>query len=378
MFQNEYNKTTTKRGKILKEEFESIVNIFKNQITEATGKYISILPVGDGDIIGTRTSNRAGLNYIFGKIGNDKYKIIQLKTNKDGHWQNEFLFYTHKHLSKKEIFDEIEKRYKENGLLKAVAEMNGRDFAKTLVVKELFPEGYLNRFFPELKGIMDSDTETVKIGKINLIAKTALKKEEIQEIEQIIKAGEILLKEVGLEQVLYGNFYIVGNLRGQIVADYSPNTDSIRFSNKAKKSKEAVIVFLHELGHRVIHKDLVDNKKIIEKFYHIDSGIKVDLKSGDIIMDKEGKKFKAEKRDYGRKGLGYIVSKLEEPTVKYKIYDKALPYYTDEKGIPLVETGWFPTLYSRKSYSEWFCEVFGYGLVEKNKMYIDFIKEVKK
>jgi len=345
-------------------------------IKGAAGNFYTSLDIHGTKVLLTYTSKgiSTGANLIAFKKNNKYYLAtfkrnkflttyaIKLNLTKD---LKRGLLYLIEFAEKKGIFKKF-KLYKD-----------GKDFAKQLIIKEVLHKSIFDVVFPELKEILEESKDmSQKVDKFVIIYDPKLKDIEKKSIVNVVQEASKLVKSFGLAKILYGKVAIVDAISGaRTVADYEPSGDFIRISKRAKKNRNTVRDFIHELGHRLMRKDMVDKPNIMRKYSQEVSYAKRKINVGDIFLTKDGKKLTIKELRYKRK-LFYIFEMEGK---------KGLFQATDDYFIPLKKTSgkekdkppeWIPSTYSMKNYGEWFSEIFADALINNNKLYKDFVKSV--
>jgi len=369
--------------KLLKKGRKDLVK----KIQALAGNYYNFVKVGNTNVVATfpSRSSSSGASLIIVEDGN-KYHIIGLKRNKDIRMAavHLALLKNRGNVSKAVILlvDEIENKK----LLKYYKDLSPKNAANHLILKESFDPTYLGKYFPDLvKYIKDDDeiSDTVhKIGKFKVRYESKLKDSEIKNIVDFILTGSKIIKNAGLEKTLYGKVLIVDKLTGKRVADYSVNDDYIRIARSAKKNRNMLGSFIHELGHRLLEKGYVDTSDLQKDFTEkvIKPKSKMVIDRGDVFQSKKGEKYTIIQPKYSGRRMMYIFE-IDGKEGQYKASEdyftvlKKLEGKDMDKGDSL---NWIPTAYSTKNHEEWFCELLKYALTENNKEYWNYIKNVLK
>jgi hypothetical protein len=329
-----------------------------------------------------------GLIYVFGKTGRypnaifcrsgiDKYSFLILKNNKSIHpsaWNT----LPDDPSKGRENFLYLVGDAKREGVYKThETDINASQFMQNIINKHGLNAAVVFIHFPELQ---QAETENkVKVGSFELIYN---EEKEHTQIEPIVLETEAILKKFGFGKLCYGKLFSTPTIRaGQTLADYTDNTDSVRISNKAKKSNEAIRIMIHELGHRLWYRFLSDKQKqeITDKFYEVQKNSDFKISLGDKFVDEKGKIIVVSDYVSGRQG------KMQKFVFKYDAMEKS-PRFSAAKGYfrrltPIGKKYEYDpfdvTEYAKTNEKEFFSEVFSFALTQKNKVLLDFIKRYK-
>lgn len=213
--------------------------------------------------------------------------------------------------------------------------------------------------WPERSGEVEGQVVSVGPFKVhNTIGADADQFKEIQSL--VTRAVSILETTSDFRKVLYGDVYIVGQIRqSKTIAWYSPGDDDVYLRSMAKRGIDDLQSLLHELGHRYWFRFASTSvKQACTRLYSrlkSLSGVDVELpKVGDPVpIPVRGAKTVpiVEKYQGDRiqiSGGGWIgVRALLEAMRREKIVGK------------------FPTLYSMKDVDEFFAECFAFFALKK-------------
>jgi len=299
-------------------------DLIKKIVKAVAGRYYN--KVGKGkDILYLNALSPSQVVYIISK-NNNTYNIVSLKKNTlfGGDYIEDFLKEVK---SADKVMNTVVSKAKKNGVLKFFKKNLSLDELLSIVVnKESFHENVLYKWFPEIR--KKQKEKVVKIGNFDVLLGD-LPKDYLPSIQFTLDKSTKMLKDINLSKIAYGDVILVDKLPGKTSAIYSQDTDIIKMLKDTvfiKNWQQPVHDMLHELAHRAYRKNYVDKKTIDDKYMEVYSGWKKD----DIELQK-----------------------------------------------------WVPSLFSvqknNKSWAtEWFSELVAYALLDRNKMYKDFIKEVIK
>lgn len=334
--------------------------------------------------------NRVGAATLVIKKTGDQYEIVSLKQN--DFWYSQRLALVSGVGGLESILRDTELSYliqKETGdvmkdiamvsrelkKLKYYEKVDAKQAVKILTLKESIPSVYIKKFLPDLP--QEGEGLTEKVGPFDVFFDHENERER-KEIEDLIQRTIKAVEAGGFGKYLYGNIYVVDKLKGRTIADYTPQSDSIRLSHKARMSQNDLRIMIHEIGHRIYNKGGVDSYKIRDKFMESVKDFTLDIKKGTVLKDKRsGDQFVYAGIDYGSRTLPHKIVKIENGLAK-KSYKCSTFFFVNFDGDFSIKKDWFPTAYSRTNHEEWFCEVLSFALTDGHKDFVDFINEVKK
>jgi hypothetical protein len=365
----------------------------------AVAKYVT----RSGDLL-VAYPNRSGATVLVKKSGT-KYEIVSLKQNRI--WGSYAISYAQakgvagivpnirlrdvtneaaflevlenpSRVLKGDLMQDIAQLSKILGKLKYYEVVDEAKALKLLTLKESIPVAYLKRYLPELP--TDQEGSHQKIGPFD-VSFDHENEGERQAIENLIERAVQTLGSAGFGDYLYGKIFVVSKLKGRTVADYHPSDDSIRLSHKAK-GKEDLRTFIHEIGHRILNKGGADYPKIKAKFREAVQGFSLEVKPGTILKDKkDGKTYKYVGQSFQARSTPYKIKQVlteNGETIERGDYRVSAFYFTNFEGDFKINGEWFPTAYSKTNQEEWFCEILSFALTRGDKIFLDFIKEVRK
>lgn len=327
-----------------------------------------------------------GLFYIFGRNrfpiavlghdkGRDKYYILQFKKNNRITTVSNIISPVHDISKVREAVLELEDYAKKWDVFKSLdSDLDKSKFLAQLVKLGL-NQVYINQLFPETVG---AELENkYKVDNFEVIYQN---EKDAKQVEPLLKEACKILSKAGFGKLCYGTVYLVPNLRGNVLADYTEATDTIRVSNKSRKSDTAVKTLIHELGHRLSRKffKTSDWDKVRDKYTTILSG-KLDLKIGDKFIDDKGMEHEIIDTKFTRE-LNYVFRPTVEGTGVPK-FRATRGYFLGKKrsdGSKITaENPFYVSDYAKTNESEFFSEVFSFGLIDKHPELIKFISQFK-
>jgi hypothetical protein len=262
----------------------------------------------------------------------------------------------------------------ENKILKEdKLEMSPAEFLKYMVTKQGVGISVVSKMFPELE--QQEQENVLKDGKIEIIYQN---EKEAQHILSLIKEAEKILKKNGFGYLVFGKFYSTPSLGSKAIADYSIANDTIRISNKAKKSETAVKTLIHELGHRLWYKYMTqkDHLKVQEKYYEVLRGNNISINKGDKFKNEKGRELVIIDKKFGYSYKDkYIFQYVDDTSVKYEAPLDFFKYQAQPIDKEFVRDIFDVSAYAKTSVTEFFPEVFSWGQFKNNKELIDWVKQ---
>lgn len=223
------------------------------------------------------------------------------------------------------------------GIKKWETEMSGAEFFNLLVVKESINKEWLTRKFPDLNNLKLENS--LKAGDFDIIY---MDEKSGKQIADLFTSVCSTLSKTGFGQVCYGEVISTMNM-GKVLADYTIASDSIRVTNKARKSADAIHTVIHELGHRLYHKFMgpSDHKKIKEKYYNTRNSVDSDsdnIEVGQIVDFPGVGELEIFASEYSRGKIMYKMKKLGSVD-RQDLYNDAVKYVKENGTKPenLVE-----------------------------------------
>lgn len=265
----------------------------------------------------------------------------------------------------------IEKYFKED--------LTPEQFTNLLLLKENFSVKLFNRWFPDLKEVEEKDQK--KVFNFDVKYDGTVKDVSKQDIKSFIEKASKIVTRFGLPHILYGKVLIVNDLPGIKIAVYDKNMDLIKISRKAvlKYTPEMGRNFIHELGHRLWAKGLVDTEAVKDMYRQASTGhMESSVEAGDVFKNAKGQTVEVlKKEEPAGRGPTLFIIRVEGYKNLQKVPSGYFTRLKKMKGVqPIDPKQWIPSDYSLKNAEEWFCEILAYGL--DHDIYKDFLRKVIK
>lgn len=188
---------------------------------------------------------------------------------------------------------------------------------------------------------------------------------DLEGIKDTITKAVMLIKGLnvsGIDKVLYGDVMVVGQLnKGTAVAWYYPNEDVVYVRPFKNAGYDELHSFIHELGHRYIHK-FIDKATWLEwRRYHANLVYK-DTPGGKVKMPEVGEPLPFDVA--GFRGKRPIIQKIVG--LQYYVTDTKYVKWQAIKQILETEAK-YPTAYAATSEDEHFCEALAHRAMGKLK-----------
>jgi hypothetical protein len=249
-------------------------------------------------------------------------------------------------------------------------------YLELLINKQGINPAHINSWFPGLSEITQENS--LMAGKFEIIYQT---EKEGKDIGSLFTDACKIIGSAGFDKICYGKVYSTPSLKSNVLADYTENTDTVRISNKAKKSSSATRIVIHELGHRLSRLFFKDKhwEEVKKRYYEI-LKVKIEIKTGDRFIDNDGSEIEVTGSEYKRK-LKYKFKKvMGDGKLSPVGWTAEEGYFLKLDKVGDKKKGGNPFLvsdYARTSPSEFFSEVFSFALVDKDKALLDWIKQFK-
>jgi len=343
-----------------------------------TAYYSGHYPVGEGKVFVKSPTRNAANTMLVCQSGADQYTVLSMKKNKIFDVYGMAVLVKHFTMPDQLIRVAHEQAQKA-GIVKYYRTFKGSDFITHMLNDEGINANTLYEWFPALK---EKEVEHHKqIGGFTFITGNNVSENELENVEELVETASRLLEKVGLGDLLYGKIYVLADM-GKHLANYLESDDTIRMSNKCRKSPTAVKTLIHEIGHRLYAKKLSSEAKVAidKKFCDEIKFVSAAPKIGDVFEDKKGVTYKV----ITMKGSGslystklyYVMERSDKPGDQWRVNGDYFVGMKRIKGEEHDSSKWVPSQYSKKNDQEWFCEILGWGLVDNNSTYIKFIKSL--
>lgn len=166
-----------------------------------------------------------------------------------------------------------------------------------------------------------------KVGPFTLINTGGFSKEQMDEVEEVVKKATAFAKSSGLGEVCYGDIQVTNTIhKSNILAFYLIAKDEMFIRANVKASIDTIQTVLHELGHRYEHKFLKNASATVSRLYRTLDGQETKKQysqptkkptPGDSIVLK-GEKLVVTDTSYGAGGRYKVILRLEDdPKAKF-------------------------------------------------------------
>jgi len=256
--------------------------------------------------------------------------------------------------------------------------LNKSSFIKAMTTKEGVGIAQLKSLIP----IADFKPEGEHFHGFNIIGD---KEKDIDNAKELLASVYDAYKKIGLhKKLLYGDIFLTNALTAGLLADYSSSEDTVRLTNKARKSKDSIRTMVHELAHRWYRKLLSDDqrKKIKAKYDDMMSQVagSKSLVIGDRYDHYKLGEIEVESKEYNKRTYTpYYVFKVLKDNKRYRI--SGAGDLRDSKklsGDEDVFDAFDVSNYGRTTDTEFWPEVVATALTTNNKDLLDWVKEFTK
>ena len=212
--------------------------------------------------------------------------------------------------------------------------------------------------WPERSGEGEAAAQVVTVGPFKVHNTIGADERHYKEIQGLVEnAARALSTTLDFKKVLYGDVYVVGQLRqSNTLAWYKVQSDDVFVRSLAKKGGDDLHSLIHELGHRYWFQFATNDQKRNINMLFMDLGT---APAPAVKRPTVGDELPVPVR--GAKGTKFIIVKDDgryyetEPTGRFPIY-KVMQLITERaKG---TET--FPSQYSMTDSDEFFAECFAF------------------
>lgn len=321
--------------------------------------------------------NRYGAYIVIEKVPNG-YEVVTLKDNKI---INSNIIEKAKQagLPDSKIMDFILKFAKDHDYLKKFTKMSSSDLAKFLIQKEGMTAKTFKELFPEIKA--DEGLGKVDLSGMNILGLEQFKKKDQERFMKDIEKAAGIVRKNGFGHLLYGDVFLVSGLKRSVAADYSPESDTVRFKIDSKSSDDYITrAFIHELGHRQYYKFKLDTNVLNEKWFEVKDK-KPGFEIGTVFVSPStGESIVVDGTKYGRGEYNYTGYYESDPSKKVSIPRAmaANPNLKILKGkVPDIDK-FHVSAYAMTNPSEFWAEVFSFALTGQDKELLSWVKKATK
>lgn len=358
--------------KLLAQNLEKIADLW-----EKKSYYSGSYTVGGEKVWVKYPTRNAAATMFVAQTGKDEFTVLSVKRNDV--LSSLVIAGAKQHFTiPKEFVRVLSEMARKYDILKYYRSFTASEFIPHMLNKEGINASTLYTWFPDLK---EKEVEHHKqMGNFTVITGDSVSEKEVENVEDLIQTGSQLLSDFGLGEILYGKIYILASM-GRVLANYTSSDDTIRISNRSRRSETATKTFIHELGHRLYAKKLTTNAKvaIAKKFADEVQYISLLPKIGDEFQDVHGVKYKVITIKpgslYSTKTY-YVMTRDDKPGSMFRVDSKYFVGMKRTKGEPHDSSAWVPSNYSKKNEQEWFCEILAWGLVDRNSLWLDFVRSL--
>jgi DNA topoisomerase IB len=209
--------------------------------------------------------------------------------------------------------------------------------------------------------------EVFKSGPFTIHNTIGAPEQELDRVRDLFARSTNLIHKMqsispGLQKVLYGDIFVVGQIRGKRTAGwYDYQTDNLYIRVDKKFDKEVVRHLIHELSHRFWDKFMSGKEK--ERWLEYDKELRRNMKGrtlkiGDELPYTLGKVSRPKVLDFSNGEYEFDVPSKENPSENMRFPKEVVDRW-------MQKIGEFPTKYAMTKPEEHFCEVMSMAAIGK-------------